>query len=66
MVQPQRAPTLVSEMPSTEPRPGQDESLERPVEEVLQALSVHPPYGTDVIEDLSQEEADAFLEAVLS
>lgn len=53
-------------MPSTEPDPGQDESLERPVDEVLQRASVHPPYGKDVIEDLSQEEADAFLEAILS
>lgn len=53
-------------MSTSEPYPGQDETLERPVDEVLQHLRVHPPYGTDVIEDLSQEEADAFLEAVLS
>jgi hypothetical protein len=28
--------------------------------------SVHPPYGADVIDDLTPEDAEAFIEAVLS
>lgn len=49
--------------PQPEPvRPS--ESLELPVEELLRRGRPHPPYGEDVIEDLSPEEAEAFLAAV--
>ncbi len=40
------------------------ENLELPVEEVLRRAKPHPPYGEHVIEDLTDEEAEAFLEAV--
>lgn len=43
-----------------------DGPLEVPVAELLRRARVHPPYGEDVIEDLTPEEAAAFLEAVLS
>ena len=49
-------------MPSNEP----DEDLELPVDEVLRRAPIHPPFGTDVIDDLTAEEAEAFLEAVRS
>lgn len=42
------------------------EHLEHPVDEVLRRAPIHPPYGTDVIDDLTPEEAEAFLDAVLS
>jgi hypothetical protein len=41
------------------------ENLELPVEEVLQRAKPHPPYGEHVIEDLTDEEVEAFLEAVV-
>ena len=41
-----------------------EESLELPVEELLKRAKPHPPYGEDVIDDLTPEEAEAFLEAV--
>ncbi|MDZ7676365.1 MAG: hypothetical protein U5K30_15020 [Acidimicrobiales bacterium] len=53
-------------MSTTDPVPAHQEHLELPVEEVLRRVPVHPPYGEDVIDDLTQEEADAFLDAVLS
>lgn len=46
--------------------PSSAEHLECPVEETLRSAPIHPPYGTDVIDDLTAEEAEAFLEAVLS
>jgi hypothetical protein len=46
--------------------PEHDENLEPPVDELLQRAKVHPPYGEQVIDDLTPEEADAFLDAVLS
>ena len=60
------ARTLVGEMSTADSAPQPDEHLELPVEEVLRRAKVHPPYGEDVIDDLTQEEADAFLDAVLS
>lgn len=42
------------------------ENLELPVEELLRRATVHPPYGEQVIDDLTPEEADAFLDAVLT
>jgi hypothetical protein len=44
-------------------RPGSG-SLELPVDESLKRAKPHPPYGGDVIDDLTPEEAKAFLEAV--
>ncbi len=41
-----------------------EESLELPVDELLKRAKPHPPYGEDVIDDLTPEEAEAFLEAV--
>ena len=42
------------------------EHLELPVEELLRRAEVHPAYGEQVIDELTPEEADAFLKAVLS
>jgi len=53
-------------MSTPHPAPEHDENLELPVEELLQRAMVHPPYGEQVIDDLTPEEADAFLDAVLS
>ncbi len=50
--------------PQAEPIP--NESLELDVEELLRRGKPHPPYGEQVIEDLTPEEAEAFLAAVLS
>ncbi len=50
--------------PQAEPIP--NESLELGVEELLRRGRPHPPYGEQVIEDLTPEEADTFLAAVLS
>lgn len=70
MRQPPRSALLArrlgSEMSTADPAPEHEEHLELPVEEVLRRAKVHPPYGEDVIDDLTQEEADAFLDAVLS
>lgn len=46
--------------------PAEGESLELPVEELLRRARPHVPYGEQVIDDLTAEEADAFLDAVLS
>lgn len=59
-------PTLTCEMSTPHPAPEHDGNLELPVEELLQRAVVHPPYGDQVIDDLTTEEADAFLDAVLS
>ena len=53
-------------MSTPQPERTNTESLELPVEEVLRRGRPHLPYGEQVIEDLSPEEADAFLAAVLS
>lgn len=54
------------EMSTPHPAPEHDGNLELPVEELLQRATVHPPYGEQVIDDLTPEEADAFLDAILS
>ena len=48
------------------PEPSPNESLERPVEELLSRARPLPPYDEMVIDDLTPEEAEAFLAAVLS
>jgi hypothetical protein len=53
-------------MSSPQPDPTANESLELPVEELLRRGRLHPPYGEHVIEDLTPEEAEAFLDAVRS
>ncbi len=49
-------------IPNPEPTPS--ESLEVPVEELLRRVRAMPAYGELVIDDLTAEEADAFLAAV--
>ncbi len=56
-------PTLVGET-STLPESAATESLELPVEELLRRTRPLPPYSGMVIDDLTPEEADAFLAAV--
>ena len=58
--------TLASEMSTPRPEPTPNESLELPVEELLRRGRPHLPYGEQVIDDLTPEEAEAFLDAVLS
>lgn len=58
--------TLSSEMSTAHPEPAGHESLELPVEDLLRRARPHPPYGEQVIDDLTAEEAEAFLAAVLS
>ncbi len=58
--------TLANEMLTPQPESTPNESLELPVEEFLRRGKPHPPYGEQVIEDLTPEEAEAFLAAVLS
>jgi hypothetical protein len=53
-------------MPTPQPKPSANESLELPVEELLRRARPHPAYGEHVIDDLTAEEADEFLDAVLS
>jgi hypothetical protein len=56
----------MDEMPTPVPEPAPAESIEPSVDEVLRHARLHPPYGEMVIDDLDQDEADAFLAAVLS
>ena len=58
--------TLANQMSTPQPESTPNESLELPVEEFLGRRKPHPPYGEQVIEDLTPEEAEAFLTAVLS
>jgi len=58
--------TVVAEMSTAQPEPTTSESLELPVEELLRRGRTHLPYGEQVIDDLTPEEADAFLDAVRS
>lgn len=60
------SPTLIHEMSTPKPAPEHDENLELPVDKLLQRAKVHTPYGEQVIDDLTPEEAEAFLDAVLS
>ena len=57
---------MASEMSTPDRAREQDECLELPVEELLRRAKPHPPYGTQVIDDLTAEEADAFLAALLN
>lgn len=50
---------------STDPAPRRrEECLELPVEELLRRARPLPPRGATVIEDLTEEEAEAFFEAI--
>ena len=53
-------------MSTAQPEPTGHERLELPVEELLRRGRPHPPYGEQVLDDLTPEEAEAFLAAVLS
>lgn len=59
-------PTLTDKMSIPHTAHQHEENLELPVEELLRRATVHPRYGEQVIDDLSPEEADAFLDAVLT
>ncbi len=48
------------------PEPSPSESLELPVDELLHRARPLPPYDEMVIDDLTPEEVEAFLTAVLS
>jgi hypothetical protein len=48
------------------PEPGPTESLERPVEGLHARAQPLPPYDEMVMDDLTPDEAEAFLAAVLS
>lgn len=61
-----RAVHFTAEMSTPQPKSAPAESLELPVEELLRRGQPHVPYGEQVIDDLTPEEADAFLEAVRS
>ncbi|HUP69114.1 MAG TPA: hypothetical protein VM142_04790 [Acidimicrobiales bacterium] len=57
---------LPTEMSTPRPEPTPNESLELPVDELLRRGRPHLPYGEQVIDDLTSEEAEAFLDAILS
>jgi hypothetical protein len=61
-----RANTLIGEMSTPDPAPQHSQHLELPVEELLRRATIHPPYGEQVIGDLTSEEASAFLDTVSS
>ena len=52
-------------MANPQHQPRRSESRELPVETVLQRAKPHPPYGEHIIDDLTDDEAAAFLEAAL-
>lgn len=52
--------------PNHDLSPSDAESLELPVEELLRRGRPHLPYGEQVIDDLTPEEGEAFLDAVRS
>ena len=52
-------------MATPQHQPKRSESRELPVETVLQRASTHPPYGKHIIDDLTDDEAEAFLDAAL-
>lgn len=58
--------TIANEMSTPRPEPTPGESLELPVDELLRRGRPHLPYGEQVIDDLTPEEAEAFLDAILS
>jgi hypothetical protein len=53
-------------MSNPQPKAATNDNLELPVEELLRRGRPHLPYGEQVIDDLTPEEADAFLAAVRS
>lgn len=53
-------------MSTADPAHQHAKNLELPVEELLRRATVHPPYGEQVIDDLTPAEADAFRDAVLT
>lgn len=55
-----------SAMSTPAPEPVPAESIELSVEEVLLRARPHPAYGELVIDDLDEDEANAFIAAVLS
>lgn len=58
--------TVVIEM-STDPAPtSEGQSLELPVEELLKRARPLPPRSETVIDDLTEEEGEAFLAAISS
>lgn len=50
--------------PHHDAAPSDGGSLELPVEELLRRGRKHLPYGEQVIDDLTPEESEAFLDAV--
>ena len=52
--------------PHHDAAPSEGESVELPVEELLRRGRQHLPYGEQVIDDLTPEEGEAFLDAVRS
>lgn len=57
--------SLAIEMTTPQHPLRRSENRELPVETVLQRAKPHPPYGEHIIDDLTDDEADAFLEAAL-
>lgn len=57
--------TLLSEMSTARPENQPHESLELPVDELLKRARPMPPHKDMVIDDLTREEGEAFLAAVL-
>lgn len=66
VVQAARGDGFYADLEMSAPHPAHEQNLELPIEELLRRATVHPPYGEQVIDDLTPEEADAFLDAVLS
>ncbi len=58
--------TLAREMSTHAPSPLRTRAFELPVEALLRRGKPHLPYGEQVIDDLTPEEAEAFLDAVVS
>ena len=51
-------------MSNIPPQPRSEESLELPVEELLRRARPLPPHAEMAIDDLTDEEAEAFFEAI--
>lgn len=58
--------TIEMSTPHHDAAPSDGESLELPVEELLRRGRQHLPYSEQVIDDLTPEEGEAFLDAVRS
>lgn len=61
-----RTVTVEMSTPHHDAVPSDGESLELPVDELLRRGRPHLPYGEQVIDDLTPEEGEAFLDAVRS